>query len=100
MTETLFYYFLVFNLSVVFVLACWIIVSDLRSRRELRKWERTRAAYSELTTPEDHNTAAQSASNEAREENSSQETIAQTLERVEKFQRELNQQVIDLEKER
>ena len=100
MSESLFYYFLVFNLSLVFVLACWIIVSDLRSRRELRKWEKPRAADSELTELRDHNTAAQHASSEARDENPSQETIEQTLDRVEQFRRELNQQVKDLEKER
>ena len=100
MTESLFYYFLAFNLAVVFVLACGIIATDLRSRRELRKWERSRAAYSELIGPQDYDSGAQRDSNELPDDDLPQEIYEQTLDRVKQFQRDLNQQVIDLEKER
>jgi hypothetical protein len=100
MTESLFYYFLAFNLAVVLVLACGIIAGDLRSRRQLLKWERTSAAYSELIGEQDHNSRAQRASNEPSEDDLAEEIDEHTLDRVKQFQSELNQQVIDLEKER
>jgi hypothetical protein len=100
MTESLFYYFLAFNLAVVFVMACGIIASDRRNKRELRKWERTRAMTAEVMGLQDHNSTAQPDSTELQDCDSSEEFDEHALARVQRFQRELNQQVIDLEKER
>ncbi|MGE5302914.1 MAG: hypothetical protein ACM3TN_06270 [Alphaproteobacteria bacterium] len=100
MAEHFFYYFLALNLAAVFVLVCGIIAAGLRSREERRKRERARGACSELIRLKNNNSMAQRDSMKVQGYDFSQPFHESTLDFIKKLQTELNQQVIELEKER
>lgn len=100
MAEHLFYYFLAPNLAAVFFLVCGIIAAELRSRQERRKRERARAACSELIRLKNNNSMAQRDSMGLQGYDFPQAFHESTLDFIKELQTELNQQVIELEKER
>jgi hypothetical protein len=99
MAEDLFYYLLAINLAAGFFLLCGIIATELRSRRERREREIARAACSELIRLQDQKSTASCGAVELKAYEFPQAFQQDTLDFIKRLQTELNQRVLELEKE-
>jgi hypothetical protein len=100
MAEKLFYYLLALTLASGFFLIYDIVLTELRSRRERREWERLRAAQLEIKRMRDAEREQQErAAIQERGYDSPQVFYDDALKRIQQLQREINQRVRELEKE-
>jgi hypothetical protein len=99
MAEKLFYYLLALTLASGFFLIYDIVLTELRSRRERREWERLRAAQLEIKRMRDAEREQQErAAIQERGYDSPQVFYDDALKRIQQLQREINQRVRELDK--
>ena len=93
MAANLFYYLLALNIAASCFLVYAIVATEFRSRRERREHERIVAACSEIKRLQVSNSTEQ-------HELSEEQHDEDTLELIKQLQTELNERVLELEKER
>jgi hypothetical protein len=99
MAEKLFYYLLALSLTGGFLLVYCIVLTELRSRRERRERERLRAAYSAIKRLQASNSTGQQESPKLAGCDSPEALDGVTLDVIKQLQTELNQRVVELERE-
>jgi hypothetical protein len=98
MAEKLFYYLLAMSLAGGFFFVYNMIVTELRSRRERLERERLRVAYSEIKRLQASNSREQQESREVAAD-SPEALDGLTLHLVKQLQSDLNQRIMELERE-
>jgi hypothetical protein len=99
MAEKLFYYLLTLSLVGGFFLVYNGIVTELRSRRERRERERLRLAYAEIKRLKVSKSTEQLESTDVQGYDSEQAFGDDTLGCIRQLQNEINQRVVELERE-
>jgi hypothetical protein len=99
MVEHIFYYFLAFNVTAIVLVVQGIVAAERRNRRERQEWERLQAAQLEKHMREAEGKQPQ-ASVQERGYDSPQVFYDDSLKRIQQFEREINQRVLELERKR